>query len=83
MDSSEPEVNRYTEELRQRMDDEEIRSVEDMLTMAHFEGVQFPACKTSVDPFDLEQDDFLPGVQVMLAEEYMKREADSDLHLMF
>ena len=83
VDPSEPEVHRYTEKLRQRMDDKDIPYVEDMLAMAQFEGVQFLACKTSVDLFDLEQDDFLPGVQIMLAEDFMKRATGSDLHLMF
>jgi peroxiredoxin family protein len=83
VDPSQPEVHRYTEELRQRMDDKDIPYVEDMLQMAQFEGVQFLACKTSVDLFDLAQEDFLPGVRIMLAEDFMKQAAGSDLHLMF
>jgi peroxiredoxin family protein len=83
VDPSEPEVHRYTEELRQKMDDKDIAYVEDMLAMAQLEGVKLIACKTSVDLFDLEPDDFLPGVRIMQAEDFMKQAAGSDLHLMF
>jgi predicted peroxiredoxin len=45
--------------------------------------VRFLACKTSADLFELEQDDFLEGVEIMLAEEFLKQAVGSDLHLMF
>jgi predicted peroxiredoxin len=51
--------------------------------MAQLEGVELLACKTSADLFDLEQADFLDGVEIMLAEEFLKRATGSDLHLVF
>jgi predicted peroxiredoxin len=45
--------------------------------------VRFLACKTSADLFELEQGDFLEGVEIMLAEEFLKQAVGSDLHLMF
>jgi len=83
VDPSEEEVERYTEKLRQTMDRKDIPYVEDMLEMAQLEGVRFLACKTSADLFDLEQTDFLEGVEIMLAEDFMKQAAGSDLHLVF
>lgn len=57
--------------------------VEDMLEMAQLEGVKFLACKTGADLFDLTQEDFVDGVEVMRAEDFMKRAVGSGLHMVF
>ena len=80
---AEARVEKHTEELRERMDKKDIPFCEDMLEMAQYEGVRFLACKTSADLFDLDQDDFLPGVEIMLAEDFMRQAVGSDLHMMF
>lgn len=77
------EVERITEGLRDTMYKKDIPYVEDMLEMAQLEGVRFLACKTSADLFDLTREDFLEGVEIMLAEDFMKQAAGSDLHLVF
>jgi peroxiredoxin family protein len=80
---SRSEVDRLTQELRFSMDRKDIPYCEDMLEMAQLEGVQFLACKTSADLFDLTQDDFIEGVKITLAEDFMKQAAGSELHLVF
>jgi peroxiredoxin family protein len=80
---SEPEVDLYTTDLRDRMERKDIPYVEDMLEMAQLEGVRFLACKTSVDLFDLGEQDFIEGVEIMLAGDFMKQATGSDLHLIF
>jgi peroxiredoxin family protein len=80
---SQEDIDRYTAELRDRMDHKEIPFVEDMLEMAQLEGVRLLACKTSADLFDLGKDDFLEGVEIMLASDFLKQATGSDLHLMF
>ncbi|MGD8278591.1 MAG: DsrE/DsrF/DrsH-like family protein [Gemmatimonadota bacterium] len=80
---SESEVDRYTDELRDTMYRKDIPYVEDMLEMAQLEGVKFLACKTSADLFDLGQEDFIEGVEITLAADFMKRAAGSGLHLVF
>ena len=77
------EAKQTTEELREVMDRREIHYPEDMLEMAQLEGVRFLACKTSADLFELDQDDFLDGVEIMLAEDFMKEAVASELHLVF
>lgn len=76
-------VMQFNDELRERMDRKDIPYVEDMLEMARLEGVRLLACKTSADLFDLGQDDFIEGVEVMLAEDFMKQATGSNLHLVF
>jgi peroxiredoxin family protein len=83
VDPSEAEVNRYTTELRDKMDRKDIPFIEDMLQMAQFEGVKLLACKTSADLFDLNKEDFIDGVEIMLAGDFIKAATGSDLHLMF
>ena len=73
VDPSQSEVNRYTNELRDKMERKDIPYVEDMLQMAQLEGVRFLACKTSADLFDLEKQDFIEGVEIMLAGDFMKQ----------
>jgi peroxiredoxin family protein len=80
---SKQEVDRFTKQLRQTMDKKDIPYCEDMLEMAQLEGVRFLACKTSADLFDLTAEDLLDGVEIMLAEDFMKAAAGSDLHLVF
>lgn len=77
------EAEQTTEELREVMDRREIHYPEDMLEMAQLEGVRFLACKTSADLFELEQKDFMEGVEIMLAEDFMKQAVGSELHLVF
>jgi peroxiredoxin family protein len=77
------EAEEVTEELREVMDRRDIHYPEDMLLMAQYEGVRYLACKTSADLFELGQDDFLEGVEIMLAEDFMKQAVGSDLHLVF
>jgi peroxiredoxin family protein len=83
VDPSEVEAGSYTEELRAKMERKDIPFIEDMLQMAIFEGVRLLACKTSADLFDLKKEDFIDGVEIMLAGDFMKQATGSDLHLMF
>lgn len=81
IDPSEASVDRYTNDLRVKMDKKNIPCIEDMLEMAQLEGVRLLACKTSADLFDLTKDDFIEGVEIMLASDFMKQATGSDLHL--
>lgn len=83
VDPSETEVDRVTAELRETMELEDVPYPEDMLAMAQLEGVRFLACKTSADLFGWGPPDFIEGVEIMLAADFMKQATGSDLHLMF
>lgn len=77
------DADRITAELKETMERKDIPYVEDMLEMAQLEGVRFLACKTSADLFDLDETDFIDGVEIMVAEEFMKQATESDLHMVF
>ena len=76
-------MEEYSAVLHEKMDQKDIPYCEDMLEMAHIEGVRFLACKTSADLFDLEQKDFMEGVEIMLASDFLKQATGSDLHMVF
>ena len=77
------EIERLTTELKETMDRRDIPYVEDMLQMAQFEGVRYLACKTSADLYGLDTGDFIDGVEIMVAEDFLKTATESSLHLVF
>jgi peroxiredoxin family protein len=50
-----------------------IPDVEDMMDMAAAEGVQFYGCKMTVDMMGLKEEDFIEGVEILTAEDYMRK----------
>ena len=72
-----------TKMMKGKIEKANIPKLAELMEMAQLEGVRFLACKTSVDLFDLTQDDFIEGVEITLAEDFMKQAAGSDLHLVF
>ena len=47
------------------------------------EGVRYLACKTSADLYGLDSGDFIDGVEIMVAEEFLEQATESDLHMVF
>ena len=58
--------------MKKMMDKANIPSVEELIEMAQLEGVKFVACRMTVDMMGLKQDDFIDGVEIKTAEEYLK-----------
>ncbi|MBW2073061.1 MAG: DsrE/DsrF/DrsH-like family protein [Deltaproteobacteria bacterium] len=49
-----------------------IPDLGDLMDMAQAEGVRLVACKMTVDMMELSEDDFIDGVEIMTAEDYLK-----------
>ncbi len=58
--------------MKKMMERAEIPPLEDLLEMARLEGVKFVACKLTVDMMGLKEDDFIEGVEIKTAEEYLR-----------
>ena len=56
-------------------------TVEELLEMARLEGVKFVACKLTMDMMELKRDDFIEGVEVQTAEDYMKHAKNCKLNM--
>ncbi len=58
--------------MKKMMERAGIPPLEDLLEMARLEGVKFVACKLTVDMMGLKEDDFIEGVEIKTAEEYLR-----------
>ena len=62
--------------MKQKMEKAQIPDLEDIQTMAQLEGVQFIAYRMTVDMMELKEDDFIEGVEIWTAEEFLKYAKD-------
>jgi len=58
--------------MKKKIDNAGIPDIEDMMDMAQAEGVRFVACRMTVDMMELREEDFIDGVEVWTAEDYIK-----------
>ena len=56
-------------------------TVEELLEMAQLEGVKFVACKMTMDMMELKPEDFIEGVEIQTAEDYIKHAKDCKLNM--
>ena len=58
--------------MKKKVEKAGIPAIEDMMDMAQAEGVNFVACKMTVDMMDLKKEDFIDGViDVVTAADFM------------
>ena len=62
--------------MKGKMEKANIPSLPDLQEIALLEGVKFVACKMTVDMMELKQDDFIDGVTIMTAEDFLKYAKD-------
>lgn len=67
--------------LKKMMDDENVPDLTAFLNGARKKGVNFYACKLSVDVMGLKMEEFLPEVEMIEAKEYLKDALESDIQL--
>ena len=69
-------ANMATWMMKGKMEKANIPTLPDLQEIASLEGVKFVACKMTVDMMELKQDDFIEGVTIMTAEDFMKYAKD-------
>ncbi len=62
--------------IKGKMEKANIPSLPDLQEIALMEGVQSVACKMTVDMMELKQEDFIEGVTIMTAEDFLKYAKD-------
>ncbi|MDA8137882.1 MAG: DsrE/DsrF/DrsH-like family protein [Desulfobacteraceae bacterium] len=67
--------------MKEKMEKANIPSLTDLQEMAALEGVQFVACKMTVDMMNFTQKDFIDGVIIQAAEEFLKYAKDCKILL--
>lgn len=58
--------------MKEKMEDANIPSLPDLQEIAQAEGVNFVACKMTVDMMKFSQKDFIDGVTIQTAEDFLK-----------
>jgi peroxiredoxin family protein len=58
--------------MKKKIENAGIPDIEDMMDMAKAEGVRFIGCQMTVDMMELCVDDFIEGVKIWTAEDYIK-----------
>ena len=67
--------------MKGKIEKAQIPSLPDLQEMAILEGVEFIACKMTIDMMDLKQEDFIEGVVIQSAEDFLKYAVDCKICL--
>jgi len=67
--------------MKEKMEKANIPALPDLQEMAALEGVHFVACQMTVDMMKLKPDDFIEGVTIRTAEDFLKQAVDSKILL--
>ncbi len=67
--------------MKRKIDKAGVPTIEELLEMAQLEGVKFVACKMTMDMMELKPEDFIEGVEVQTAEDYVKHAKECRLNM--
>ena len=67
--------------MKEKMEEANIPGLSDLQEMAQVEGVNFVACKMTVDMMKFSEKDFIDGVVIQTAEQFLKYAMDSKILL--
>jgi peroxiredoxin family protein len=67
--------------MKGKMEKANIPALPDLQEMAALEGVTFVACQMTVDMMNLDPDDFIEGVTIQTAEDFLKQAIESKILL--
>ncbi len=67
--------------MKQKMEKAHIPDLEDIQGIAQIEGVQFVACRMTVDMMELKEEGFIDGVVIWTAEDFLKYAKDCKISL--
>ena len=67
--------------MKSKIEKAQVPALPDLIEMAKLEGVELVACKMTFDMMDLKQDDFIEGVVIEAAEDFLKYAIDCKICL--
>ncbi len=67
--------------MRKKINAAGVPALDELMEVAQLEGVRLVACKMTIDMMGLKQDDFIKGIEIQTAEEYMKHARNSDINM--
>lgn len=70
-----------TKMMKKQIDGAGIPSLDELMEIAQLEGVQMVACKMTIDMMGLSPEDFIEGVEIQTAEEYLKHARNCKINM--
>lgn len=70
-----------TRMMRKQIEEAEIPSLEELLEIAQLEGVKLVGCRMTVDMMGIDPDDFIEGVEIQNAEDYLKHARNCKINM--
>lgn len=70
-----------TKMMKNKIQAANIPCLEDLLEMAQLEGVRLVACKMTIDMMEFNEDDFIEGVEIQTAEDYLKHARNCKINM--
>ena len=67
--------------MRKKINAAGIPALDELMEMAQLEGVKFVACKMTIDMMGLRPEDFIEGVEIQTAEDYLKHARHCDINM--
>ena len=61
-----------TRMMKKKIDQANVPCLEELLEMVQLEGVKLVACKMTMDMMEFKPEDFIEGVEIQTAEDYLK-----------
>ena len=67
--------------MRKKIYQAGIPKLDELMEVAQLEGIKFVACRMTVDMMGLRQEDFIEGVEIQTAEEYLKHARECRINM--
>jgi peroxiredoxin family protein len=67
--------------MRKKINAAGIPALDELMEMAQLEGVRFIACKMTIDMMGLRREDFIDGVEIQTAEDYLKHARECKINM--
>jgi len=67
--------------MRKKINAAGIPALDELMEIAQLEGVKFVACKMTIDMMGLKEEDFIEGVVIQTAEEYLKHARNCGINM--
>lgn len=70
-----------TKMMKKNIDGAGIPTIDELMEIAQLEGVRFVACKMTIDMMGMQPDDFIEGVEIETAEDYLKHARNCKINM--
>ncbi len=70
-----------TKMMQKQIDGASIPSIAELLEVAQLEGVRLVACRMTIDMMGLNPEDFIEGVEIQTAEDYLKHARNCKINM--